>query len=780
MSPERRCVLVLGMHRSGTSALARVLSMLGVGLPENLVEAAASNPAGFWEPETIVRLNQAILGAAGSSWDDWQAFDPDWHSSPAAAEFRARALEALNAEFGNASLFVLKDPRICRLAPFWLDVFGRVGVRPLIVLPLRNPLEVAASLEKRDNLAPEFGCLLWLRHVLEAESASRGLPRFHCSYDELLTGWPQLVARAADVLKLSCPEPDESARPEIDAFLSGELRHHREEPRRVIEDKSLSGWLRDTFAIFDRWAAEGENPEDFVTLDRIRAAFDEAAPAFAFVKRTASATARERKIAQLEEEQAQRKAALKKARDNAAREKAERERLQARLKERNGEVANLIRLTREKEAAARSRGIAEALLDAPALSLLPPVLRTWRQMARIRRAGIFDADWYKSKYSDVGASGMDPLRHYVRYGFAEGRAPNAGVGEHGIGGGRKRRRRSFLPTPLRVLGGMISMKRPGRFDAKWYITANPDVAASGMNPLRHYVQYGAREGRSPKSSPDFEALSGMLGMLPSDTQNLLNERRRSIRERFETGVLGEMVAKAAAFEPLISHAQQNTLAVNLPPFYANPAVPQIVAMHRLHEAAQFRRARAAIVLPRGDRPQAVAAARRLANALAGIYGPEELVVLCTDAADRDTLNGLPAGCRQIGFASVVNGLPSGTRERVFVEFLRSLRADMAFNLESRLFWNSMRTYGKALASSIRLYGCLFHNEQDAQGLWRGFALERFYRTFDILAGVVAEDDALIDELVSRYSVPPGQVHKISTLENTISAISKSMNDNVGR
>ncbi|MCW5726859.1 hypothetical protein [Parvibaculum sp.] len=779
MSPERRCVLVLGMHRSGTSALARVLSILGVGLPENLVEAAASNPAGFWEPETIVRLNQAILGAAGSSWDDWQAFDPDWYSSPAASEFRMRALEALNAEFGNAPLFVLKDPRICRLAPFWLDVFGRAGVKPLIVLPLRNPLEVAASLEKRDNLAPEFGCLVWLRHVLEAEAASRGLPRFHCSYDELLTGWPQLVARAADVLKLSCPEPDESARPEIDAFLNGELRHHREEPRRVIEDKALSGWLRDTFAIFDRWAAEGENPEDFATLDRIRAAFDEAAPAFAFVKRTASATARERKIAQLEE-QAQRKAALKKARDNAAREKAERERLQARLKERNGEVANLIRLTREKEAAARSRGIADALLDARELSLLPPVLRTWRQMARIRRAGIFDADWYKNKYSDVGASGMDPLRHYVRYGFAEGRAPNAAADENAVGVMAQRRRRSFFPAFLGIFGTLIAMKRPGRFDAEWYVAANPDVVASGMSPLLHYVRFGAREGRSPKPSPEFKALCGMLGMDPAATQNLLTERRRSIRERFESGVLGEMVAKAAAFEPLIAHAQRDTLAVNLPPFYADPAVPQIVAMHRLHEAAKFRRARAVIVLPDGNRPKVVAAACRLADALAGIYGPEEVVVLRADAENRDRLSGLPAGCRQINFASVVEGLPSETKERVLVEFLRSLRPDMAFNLESLLFWNSMRTYGKALASSIRLYGCLFHNEQDAQGLWRGFALERFYRTFDILAGVVAEDDALIDELVSRYSVPPGQVHKISTLENTISAISKSMNDNVGR
>ena len=441
------------------------------------------------------------------------------------------------------------------------------------------------------------------------------------------------------------------------------------------------------------------------------------------------------------------------------------------------EAAGMKRLEHAR-AAARSRGIAGALLDMP--SLLPAALRTRQLMARIRRAGIFDADWYRSKYCDVGTSGMNPLRHYVKYGFAEGRAPNAAVDEHTVDIMAQRRRRSYFPAPLGMLGAMIALKRAGRFDAAWYVAANPDVVASGMNPLRHYVQYGAREGRSPKPSPAFEAFCGMLGMNPTDMQRLLTERRRSIRKRFESGALGEMAAKASALEPLIAHAQRDTLAVNLPPFYADPAVPQIVAMHRLHEAAEFRRARAAILLPHGNRPKVAAAARRLASALAGIYGPEEIVVLCTDADGSDTLSGLPARCRQIGFASIAKELPIETQEHVLIELLRSLRPQTTFNVESTLLWNAMRTYGKALASSIRLYGYLFHNEQDTKGLWQGFALERFYRNFDILSGVVAEDDALVDELISRYSVPPAQAHKISTLENTISEIPKKMNDDAQR
>ena len=92
---ERVCVLVLGMHRSGTSALSRVLNLLGCDLPKTLMSAHPSNEAGHWESLLISHLNDEILGSAGSEWHDWLAFNPGWHSSPKAAEYREMALAAL-------------------------------------------------------------------------------------------------------------------------------------------------------------------------------------------------------------------------------------------------------------------------------------------------------------------------------------------------------------------------------------------------------------------------------------------------------------------------------------------------------------------------------------------------------------------------------------------------------------------------------------------------------------------------------------------------------------
>src|SRR6187402_2790994 len=139
---RRTCVLVLGMHRSGTSALARVLNLLGCDLPKTLIGSNKSNETGHWESEAIARFNDRLLASAGSTWDDWLAFNPGWFSSPKAAQFHEEALSVLDEEFGNSRFFVLKDPRICRLAPFWMNVLAAQGTVPRILLPVRNPMEV--------------------------------------------------------------------------------------------------------------------------------------------------------------------------------------------------------------------------------------------------------------------------------------------------------------------------------------------------------------------------------------------------------------------------------------------------------------------------------------------------------------------------------------------------------------------------------------------------------------------------------------------------------------
>ena len=148
---RRAAILVAGMHRSGTSAVTRVVSLLGARLPEALMPAVpGNNERGFWESSELHRLHERILQAAGSSWDDFSAFPESWLGSHQAIGFRAALAGFLRDNFEAAPLFVIKDPRMSRFLPLWLGVLEDFGAAPKIIIPIRNPLEVAKSLAARD------------------------------------------------------------------------------------------------------------------------------------------------------------------------------------------------------------------------------------------------------------------------------------------------------------------------------------------------------------------------------------------------------------------------------------------------------------------------------------------------------------------------------------------------------------------------------------------------------------------------------------------------------
>ena len=86
-------------------------------------------------------------------------------------------------------MILIKEPRICRLAPLYLDVLDVLGIRPLVILPIRHPEEVIRSIYERDQIDPGTTELLWLRSLLEAEEASRACVRVWTSFDRLLENW---------------------------------------------------------------------------------------------------------------------------------------------------------------------------------------------------------------------------------------------------------------------------------------------------------------------------------------------------------------------------------------------------------------------------------------------------------------------------------------------------------------------------------------------------------------------------------------------------------------
>jgi hypothetical protein len=154
---NRILVVVLGMHRSGTSSAAGTLVRLGAAAPQHLMASNGDNERGYWESSVIVDLNDAILAAGGSDWKDWRKFDLDRIDALEAEALRARAKEALAEEFGDVGFAVVKDPRMCRLMAFWGPVFAEAKWSVRALLPIRSPLEVSHRSKAATGSAPPTG-----------------------------------------------------------------------------------------------------------------------------------------------------------------------------------------------------------------------------------------------------------------------------------------------------------------------------------------------------------------------------------------------------------------------------------------------------------------------------------------------------------------------------------------------------------------------------------------------------------------------------------------------
>jgi len=266
-------ILVLGMHRSGTSALTGMLHHLGVGLGAHLMPATNDNPRGYWEHAEIVDVHQSLMAGYGFAWDDLRPL-PAALLGDGPATKRLEAI--LQREFADAPLWGVKDPRLCRLLPLWLPVLSRLGVTPRFVLALRHPIEVAASLRARDGINVQCAALLWLRHVLEAERATRGAARTIVHYEALVgaAGWHSVAARMAADLGQSWPAGVASAAA-IDAFLAPELRHNRAGVADSHTASGLGGWLGTVYAAF--CAADPALPD---ICDRVQGELDRAGELF--------------------------------------------------------------------------------------------------------------------------------------------------------------------------------------------------------------------------------------------------------------------------------------------------------------------------------------------------------------------------------------------------------------------------------------------------------------------------------------------------------------------
>jgi len=257
-TPDRSGVVVLGMHRSGTSAVTRALNLLGLSIcpPTDLIGAHPTNPTGHWESRTLVECNNAILKAAGArSWCPPPP-GPAWISTPPVQDLIPLCRAAFRAVHPSPP-WVWKDPRTCLTADLWLPL---LQAPPAIVLVAREPLQIARSVNARDSFALPLCLALWERYLREAMRSAVGLPVWVTWFDQLLDhaqGWAAAAARFLGNIGIrpvgGAADPSAAAR-ELDPRLRHHGEHDTENHLLSTEQHRLRDLLRDLTGVHPSFA----------------------------------------------------------------------------------------------------------------------------------------------------------------------------------------------------------------------------------------------------------------------------------------------------------------------------------------------------------------------------------------------------------------------------------------------------------------------------------------------------------------------------------------------
>ena len=225
-----KVIVVLGMHRSGTSAITRGLEVLGAEFgPELMPAQEGDNEKGFWEDLGIYKINERVLEKIGSRWDAWSHFELDKNQLSLLAEEKQAAITLLRNRVAMHPVYAFKDPRTCSLLPFWQWVFESLeNTRIHYLLAIRTPRSVAASLNRRNDFPEKKSHVLWLRHNYAVLSTLPQKAFTVVDYDRLMAAPEKEVMRLAEAIDMPESAIDQGALVEYTQnFLTGDLRHSK-------------------------------------------------------------------------------------------------------------------------------------------------------------------------------------------------------------------------------------------------------------------------------------------------------------------------------------------------------------------------------------------------------------------------------------------------------------------------------------------------------------------------------------------------------------------------
>jgi hypothetical protein len=227
-SNQTTAICILGMHRSGTSSITRAINLLGADLgEENKISGSGpDNPLGFWEHLDIVNFHVRLLNHFNRTWDTVAPLPDDWHQSESVKPFKVELTRLVKNQFGGHAHWVWKDPRTCLFMPLWREVLDELGIKLVCVFMMRNPLDVAKSLNQRERIAPDRALGLWYNYDLMALQDTTALPMVIVNYDAFIANWEPELRRCAPVIGLDWPVKEQALKLAMNEFIRPDLRHN--------------------------------------------------------------------------------------------------------------------------------------------------------------------------------------------------------------------------------------------------------------------------------------------------------------------------------------------------------------------------------------------------------------------------------------------------------------------------------------------------------------------------------------------------------------------------
>lgn len=551
-----QAVLVLGMHRTGTSAITGCLNALGVKLGPKIDYSNDENPKGFFENYQVIDINDNILKELGYSWANPYYKQPGLEH-PVFKKYYNNAVSVLRESYSSYPLWGLKDPRICLLLPFWRKIIEKeLGAELKIIYSLRSPFDVAKSLKKRSEKHSEYVCgydsqsfVLWFLHYAFALKAAPDVKSLVVSFEKIISAPLVQFERISNFLKVK-PDKEELKR-FSESFLDKKLVHHATPGN----DRVLESDFTFVFDLYDRLRVQDDasclskdkmnnfllnvpNFHSFQLLDKFSAEIFREIEGYKkdYIRNKETNQQYKDCLIQLKKAQ-QRLDSMELFSQPLFREISSNIRACSLIPNKKFKKRNFSRVlksikNRTKRIVSDYNSNVSELIKKSGLfdieyyhtminqhfSCIDSAIEYYVNHSldtNISPSPLFDSEYYHDLYPDIVANKINAFIHFVRFGHLENRRPNRYFDSKWY----RKTYSEFISDKENPLshylktGWLQGCEPSSSFEGKWYLKHYVDVKDAHINPLVHFLKYGEKEGRHPSRPRQNKSLSEKFDQL---------------------------------------------------------------------------------------------------------------------------------------------------------------------------------------------------------------------------------------------------------------------------